>query len=1054
MYNQSELHLKRSTVSLCVATALGIATPGYIFAEETEEEDTEATSEETITVTGTRIPLDPNVTSSVPVQSLSANDIKMSGELNLADIVNDIPALVSSLTAEQSATGSNSLNLRGLGGTRTLTLVNGRRHVAGFRGSSAVDIGTIPRALVERVEVTTGGASAVYGADAVTGVVNFILKDNFEGFKLDVQAGLPEQSGGENYGFDAAYGINFDDDKGNVVFTLTSEVEDDLLWQDRTWSINNGRTAGLNIARPENIPAGFFNGPIPSRALFPDPRYWLTSHEGSIAPGFGGRDVTYVDINGNGIPDCQESEGGRVGFLAGCWITNPDGSVRVQQNGIVLGSLWESGGDGAAPNQNRDTLMPATEKKVFNMNFNYEFTDDMRFFFEGKYVEATSETFAEYDTYYDTLFILPDNPFIPAQLQSVANQVGYLLLTQDPLDFADNDPSIYTRETTRVVAGLEWDIDVNHSIEFSINKGTFKNTSEYTNFPLDRVFAAMDVTTDANGNPVCRSDLDPNAFYEIDYFSALNGFANGNFFSNRYYTFTPGDGQCQPLNPFGRYSVSPEAQNFITARLMDELTIEQTVFSVFANGEFDFADDWLDGPIGYAAGVEYREESSDNRLDPLNKGILPQGSSFTSSVGQLASTVDPWINSFWLDNVQNFDSGGEYDVFDTFLEVRVPILEGRDFAKELSVDAAVRVADYSTLGETTTWKFGLAWAPNDDISFRATVSEAVRAPNITELFDPRLPITINLDSDPCDPGNINDGTANRQPNCVADLLAAGVPQSDILDSNGNYIWVNPLTARFTGVSGGNPNLNVETADTVTFGTVITPEAIEGLVFTIDYWDVVIDDAISPVGASDILDGCFDSGSYPDFNFCSQFTRRSDGGLDFLETGQINFAKQEAEGIDVSVSYTFEVDADQFGITLVGTRQDKLDNFFNPLDLTEVNPELEEASRGTPKTSGNLTLSWGRDNINVALQTSYMSRQAIGEIEQALGLYGNDRIWGDDAFFDAVYIHDLNVNYQYDDNLTIYGGINNLADEEPFSNQTAWPVGPRGRMLFLGASYTL
>ena len=163
MYNQSELHLKRSTVSLCVATALGIATPGYIFAEETEEEETEATSEETITVTGTRIPLDPNVTSSVPVQSLSANDIKMSGELNLADIVNDIPALVSSVTAEQSATGSNSLNLRGLGGTRTLTLVNGRRHVAGFRGSSAVDIGTIPRALVERVEVTTGGASAVYG---------------------------------------------------------------------------------------------------------------------------------------------------------------------------------------------------------------------------------------------------------------------------------------------------------------------------------------------------------------------------------------------------------------------------------------------------------------------------------------------------------------------------------------------------------------------------------------------------------------------------------------------------------------------------------------------------------------------------------------------------------------------------------------------------------------------------------------------------------------------------------------------------------------------------
>ena len=105
--------------------------------------------------------------------------------------------------------------------------------------------------------------------------------------------------------------------------------------------------------------------------------------------------ITIYDINGNGIADCQESEGGRVGFLAGCWITNPDGTVRVQQNGIVLGSLWESGGDGAAPDQNRDTLMPATDKLVFNVNFNYEISDTARVFFEGKYVEAESSTFGE-----------------------------------------------------------------------------------------------------------------------------------------------------------------------------------------------------------------------------------------------------------------------------------------------------------------------------------------------------------------------------------------------------------------------------------------------------------------------------------------------------------------------------------------------------------------------------------------------------------------------------------------------------------------------------------
>ncbi|WP_287245212.1 TonB-dependent receptor plug domain-containing protein, partial [Pseudoalteromonas sp.] len=174
--------MKRSIISLCITTALGLSYSSTAVAQEAENEKLKEV--EVIDITGSRIPTDPNVLSSVPVQSLNSKDIAMSGELNLADVVNDIPALISSLTAENTDTGSNSLNLRGLGADRTLTLVNGRRHVAGFRGSQAVDIGTIPRALVERVEVTTGGASAVYGADAVTGVVNFILKDDFEGVQI------------------------------------------------------------------------------------------------------------------------------------------------------------------------------------------------------------------------------------------------------------------------------------------------------------------------------------------------------------------------------------------------------------------------------------------------------------------------------------------------------------------------------------------------------------------------------------------------------------------------------------------------------------------------------------------------------------------------------------------------------------------------------------------------------------------------------------------------------------------------------------------------------
>ena len=1031
--------IKKSAISICIASALGLSVSGLALAQESSNDE----SVEKIRVTGSRIASDPNVTSSVPLQSIDQSDIRKSGELNLADIVNDIPALVSSLTAENSVTGANALNLRGLGEERTLTLVNGRRHVAGFRGTQAVDIGTIPRALVDRVEVTTGGASAIYGADAVSGVVNFILKDDFEGFQVDAQTSKPLDDGGEAYGLDILFGQNFDDDKGNIVFTATLESEEALRMGERSWARDNGISAIGPRANPDTSPGA------PPRAVIDDARFWLTSQEGSIAPGFGGRDVIYVDINGNGIADCQESEGGRTGFLAGCWLTNPDGSVRVNQDGTVLNSLWGIGGDGGRLNWNRDTLMPSTDKMVFNINGQYEITDDFVAFFEAKYVKAESTAFTEDDYFYDTLFIQPDNPFIPEQLLPVVDQTGGLLLTQDPLDWSDNNPSVFTRETQRFVIGAEWYVSDALFVEFSINHGKFKNTSEETAPYLDRVFAAIDATTAPDGSIVCRSDLDASAAYEIDYFTAGSGFADGGFSSDRYYTFTPGDGQCAPLNPFGTYSASEAAQNFVTAQLTDVLEVEQTVVSLIASGEFELFDNIFDGAIGYASGIEYREESSDNREDSLTLGILPQGTSFTPGVN--VNSVDPFLFSFTEgDNVQRFDTQGEYDVVDAFVEVRVPIFLDRDYAHELTVDGAVRVADYSTVGNATTWKLGFSYSPVEELNIRGTISEAVRAPNISELFDPRLPLFVNQTEDPC--ADVENGTEFLLPNCVAQLQAAGVDQSAIIDANGDYVWVNPLTARFAGTSGGNPDLEVETAKTLTLGFVYSPGFVEGLTVIVDYWDIQIEDAISAVGSNDILVGCLNSPNFPDVPFCDQFSRRADGGLNGLDTGQINYARQEAEGYDFSVNYTFTVGEDTFGARLVGTHQKSLNNFFNPLDLTEVNPEIREVQ--LPQTSGNLELSWERGPVAVALQTTYQSKQSVDEIEVVLGLNGNQALYGDNGFFDETYIFDVSASYEFDDSITIYGGVNNLADEEPFSTQRAWPVGPRGRTVFLGVNYSL
>lgn len=1027
--------LRKVLVSSAAIASMATALSFTAVAQDEGEEE-EAAVQDTVVITGSRIPTDPNLTSSTPVQSLSEDDFRLSGELNLADVVNDIPALVSSLTAENSVTGANALNLRGLGQERTLTLVNGRRHVSGFRGTQAVDVGTIPRALVERVEVTTGGASAVYGADAVTGVVNFILKDDFEGLQLDARGGISDKRDAENFAVDLLWGQNFNEGRGNVVVAFSVEEDSSITYGDRSWSRNNGIASVEPRANPDSS-AG-----APPRAIVEDPRFWLTSQEGSIAPGFGGRSTTYVDINGNGIADCQESEGGRVGFLAGCWLTNPDGTVRVNQDGIVLNGLWGVGGDGGRLSFDRDTLYPDTDKFVLNVNSSYDLSDNMSLFFEGKYVRAESTTFGEQDTFYDTLAILPDNPFIPSQLQSVADSVGYLLLTQDPLDWSDNNDFTYTRETYRFVGGLEWEFAPGHVAEFSANHGKFKNTSETTAIYLDRVFAAIDTTTAPDGSIVCRSDLDPTAAYEIDYFTAGNGFGDGGFNSSNYFSFTPGDGQCQPLNPFGTYSASEAAQNFVTADLEDVLELEQTVISAIATGQFGVLDAVLDGPIGYAAGIEYRDESSDNQLDPLTLGILPQGSSFTPGVQ--VNTVVPYVSSFTdIDNQQQFNTKGGYDVTDVFTEVRLPIFLDRAFAKEFTLDAAVRFADYSTLGEATTWKVGGTWAPTSDLSIRSTFSEAVRAPNITELFDPALPITISATADPCDPGNVTAGSAQRQTNCIADLQAAGVPLTDIVDGAGNYIWTNPLTGRFGGTLGGNPDLDVETAETFTIGAVFTPSFIDGLSLTVDYWDVTIEDAIESVEEEDILEGCIDSSTYPAQQFCSLFVRRADGGLTDLTNQEVNFANLEASGIDVSVNYSFDVGENTFGVSLVGSKQEALDQFFNPLAPNEVDPEVKEIQ--IPEYSGNLTLSWDRGPLSVALQTSYQSEQFADEIEDF-------ELFGDAGFFDETYIFDVNASYEYNESTSFYGGINNIADEEPFATQTAWPVGPRGRFFFLGVTY--
>ncbi len=1059
---------------------------------QAQDADDDTSMQQTIVITGSRIPQDPNVVSPVPVQSVSDDDITLSGEINLADVVNDVPALVSSQTAENSLTGANALNLRGMGTERTLTLVNGRRHVGGFEGSSAVDVGSIPSALVERVEVLTGGASAVYGSDAVTGVVNFVLKDDFEGINMDISTGMSGEGDAQYLNFKFLAGENFDNDRGNVTVAI-DYVDDSALFNgDRDWAANNGRSRGqanpalrfqqgditgsmpnfsqyYNYNTRGGFPYGFLipsadqfiaqyeaefgttptltpdelalidgAANAPSRAILPFPTFSISSNRGVISPGDFGLGI--VDTDGNGVQDCLDSFVGynnslsvpdSFGLAGGCWVVNDDGSVRPYQDGLVAGNFNGFGGDGISDDFNDDYILPETDKFTINMLSSYELVPGHQVFGELKYSKAESTYGGPLNTFYDLLYGDPGNPFLPAELQGVADATGGLYITRDPTDLGPNyDTNV--RETIRGVAGVRGDVTDAIQYEASVTYGAFENKTTDNNYVLlDRFFAAIDVIEDVNGNPICRSDVD-SALYPTTIFG-IPGFDPG------FFTFTPGDGQCQPANIWGGPdSVSDAAVDFITTTVQDTLRLEQTVLTAFVFGDTSDYFELPAGPIGFAGGVEYRRETSRNTVNAYDQGILPLGTPFTP--GGLVSEVSANGSLGFNAEGQFFNSSGSYDVVDYFAEVRVPLLKDMPFADSLTANAAYRLADYSTIGTAETYSFGGEWSPVQDITFRGTISQAIRAPNIDELFRPDSPATFRP-VDPCDVNEIPNAEdpALRAANCQA----LGLPAD----------YTDPLSARFLGVIGGNPELEEEKADTVTYGFIFQPRFLQGFSLTVDYWDVEITEAIDAVSAQDIVDNCVDLSSIAN-QFCGLVERNQDptspqfGGFTFLRQSEINFASIEASGIDFSANYVFDLGENTFSARLVGSKQEKLDFFTDPNDSSFVDPELGEIQR--PEWSGNLSLGWERGPFQLGLQTTYIDEQGLTGVE--IETYEN--IYGPAGIADSLLIFDAFGSYEASDSLSFYGGVNNIADEEPFSTESAWPVGPRGRFFFVGASLSM
>jgi len=953
---------------------------------------------EEIVVLGSRIARDPNVGANAPVQSVGAEDIQMSGKLDLGDILNAMPSLLGSNTMSNSVSGifgtgsgetagasevgETILQLRGLGVERTLVLVNGRRHVSGVAGTQAVDIGSIPQELIERVDVLTGGASAIYGADAVTGVVNFTMKDDYEGLNFNVVGGISGDGDGDNFSASALYGLNFADDRGNFTISANYTQRDAIFHGDRAFSRDNGigsddqnparrfqtgdidATATPNFSRfyspstsfPSNDapcdlygynycygfhPTGFpilssddflnlyaqaFPGdPIPAltsaeqalidraansptRFISGGHNFSLTSNAGVLLPG--GLVQPGLDIDNNGVNDCSQSYQGyfstfthsppAVGFIGGCYIIEDDGSVRPLRDGLIAGDINQFGADGVADGSNEDMLLPDDQKYSINITANYDLTNSTNLFFEGKYVRQETTNTAPLNTFWDLLTISPDNPYI-AQLPpdlAALGAVDGLFITRDPNDLGpNNDESL--RETSRFVIGLQGDFDNGWGWEASVNYGKYEQQFlDRNRLIVDRWFAAIDAVDDGNGNVICRSDVDPTPPPTTPF--DIPGF------SPSFWTFNPGDGQCQPANILGGTSaISQEAIDFVTDTIVNDFESEQFVLSAAVTGE---AFDLPAGAIGFAFGVEYRDESSKSTFDPLVRGVMPVTTAWGNAGDLLADVAPGFEEDTDGDGVIDlefnqrslvFDPGstvqnitGSYDVAEVFGEVSVPILADMAFARDLTLDGAIRFSDYSTIGSTVTWNAGGSWTPvSDSFRIRSSFSVAVRAPNIDELFSPTQGAFFRP-VDPCDVAEINaliDSGDPRGPVRQANCLADGIPPT----------YTDPLTARFVGETSGNPALTEEEAETFSVGFIFQPQFLEGLSVSVDYWDITIDDAIDAPSGQSIVDGCYDSAVFPGNQFCDLVGRNTDpaspqfNGLNFIRQQQVNIGNRQA-----------------------------------------------------------------------------------------------------------------------------------------------------------------
>lgn len=842
----------------------GAATVGQPAPTDLPQSPTTEDETKTIIVTGTRI-FTPNRTSASPVQSVRSEDFVLTGTPNVEQTLNQLPQLVPSFTntSNNPGTGAATLDLRGLGSVRTLILVNGRRWIANDAGEiPEIDVNTIPAALIDRVDIVTGGASAVYGSDAVTGVINFVLKDQFDGMQLEARQSITEKGDASVSSIDVSYGTGFLGGRGNLILSGGWLKQRPTFQAARKFSNFTAADGCIIRGSEDDLGIGLGTGSFTCTA---ENEEWGLIRFGSTT-----------------IPESRFH--GQPGALV---PTGAGGALTRIQN-----SRFAPGGDivrfaipGDAYNFAPDNYLQVPLKRYSaNLLGSIELSPAFEPFTELSYIRTRSPQQlapapASFGSGTDSVFpsqINLDNPFLSAEARQIldisfgrdsAGRRGFLGnpgvgFTINPAYTGDADGIVSPGRISSRLTGLGprqgdnqrdayrgligarggiadgWDYEGYYSHSYVAH-----DTFYYNSASAKRLQQAMLARRDPSGQIVC---IDP---------------SNG----------------CVPINIFGQQDISAEAADFLRIDPLERTRVKEQVAELTVRGELL---NLPAGPVNVVFGADWRRTSYTFTPDDSFEEGDTLG--FNKSTG----------------------AAGHTRVFELFGEALVPILEGKGFADELSAELGLRYSNYDSVGGVWTWKIMGNWSPIRELRFRAGLQQAIRAPNVRELYEETI-TDFNFAVDPCAPVN---GFA-----LTPELVAACARNGGAGLSEDFYETL--IT------TGGATDLKAETAHTLTIGAVAQP--IKGLTITLDYYDIEIDDAIGVFGGGGgyfgAVTGCIFGGADPSDPLCQAFNRGEDGFVSELRIPTANLARLRTRGIDWQLNYQFDLLSGRFQLSLSGSR---------------------------------------------------------------------------------------------------------------------------------------